>query len=82
MTERKVGQNAESSHQTVSLIYAAKTLRILALENIGEVLPQRPQIDEAMSHAIFWLYEISSKDWGKFSSSTKSIDLFKMFKQA
>lgn len=40
MTERKAGQKAESYHQTVSHIYATKTLgMLLALENIGEIFP-------------------------------------------
>lgn len=55
----------------VSHVYATKTLGMLILENITEVLPRRPQIeqlDEVMPHVIFCSYIISSKDRGMISS--------------
>ena len=38
--------NAEPEHQAVSDIYATKTLGVLTLENIIEILPRRPQIEQ------------------------------------
>lgn len=64
-------------------LYATQTLGMLALENIIEVLPWRPQIeqlDEVMSHVTFWLHIISSKDWGIISSSTLTYQSFKNVK--